>query len=546
MMKMRKFQANFNIWAVLSIIAISLIVLPNLHIVAKVFTEPNDNWRHIKQFLLQEYLTNTISIITFTGLLTAMIGTSLAWLVSAYEYPLRSFFKWGLILPLAIPPYIAAYTYTGLVNYTGIIQTFLRGTFNLRIDQKYVDIMSMEGTIFIFSFFLFPYVYTITRAFMANQSAALLESSRMLGRSPMETFWSVILPLSRGAIVGGACLVILEVINDYGVVQYFGITTFSTAIFKAWFGLGDVDTASKLAGILLLMVVILLVLEHLLRGGRRFGYSTTKVRPIQRMKLTGIKAGLAFVYSCAVFCIGFLIPVLQLLYWAFITYQDVLSEQFYQLTLNTLGTALISAGVIMVMALIIANYARISQGLVSRMLARITVMGYSIPGAVIAIGVLIFFIAIDRNLGWLYKVVGLTSTELVLSSSVVLLIFAYIIRFIGVGFNSVEAGFEKVGRKFFEASRTLGMGITETFFKVDLRMISPAILSGLILVFVDILKELPLALMLRPFNFETLATKAYQYAGDELIQEASIPSLIIILISCISVYFFNKVAEKEG
>lgn len=528
-------KLNINLWAILSLVSILLIIVPNLNIFLNIFSEPNENWLHIKQFLLKEYIINTLIITTFTGVLTIIIGTSLAWIISVYEFPFRSFFKWGLILPLTIPPYIAAYTYTGLINYTGIIQSWLRNRFNVYLDQKYVDIMSIEGAIFIFTMFLFPYVYTITRAFISKQSSALIESSRVLGRSPLEIFLLVILPISRAAIIGGTTLVLLEVLNDYGVVQYFGVTTFSTAIFRAWSALGDVETAIKLAGSLMVIVFVILFAEKLFRGGKKYSYTTTKIKPIARIELKGLKASAAFGYCALIFCFGFLIPTLQLTQWAFVTYNQVIDPSFWQLMINSLVTALVSAGIIISMALVIANYSRIYQSYFSKILARIIVLGYSIPGAVIAIGVIVFLVAIDNQL----------FGKLVLSTSVLMLIFAYIIRFIGIGFNSVETGFEKVGKKFFEASRTLGMTITQTFFRVDIKMITPAILTGFTLAFVDIIKELPLTLILRPFNFNTLATKAYQYANNELIQEAAIPSLSIIIISFISVYLFHKLADKE-
>lgn len=545
MIRIRELKLSTNTWAMLSMVSILFITLPNLNILSNMFSEPNENWLHIKEFLLKEYVINTLIIVIFTGFFTVIIGTSLAWVISIYDFPLRSFFKWGLILPLTIPPYIAAFTYTGLINYTGLIQSTLRNKFNISINQKYTDIMSIEGSIFIFTMFLFPYVYTITRAFIAKQSASLIETARVLGRSPLEIFWFVILPLSRAAIVGGTSLVILEVINDYGVVQYFGVTTFSTAIFKAWFSLSDVDTAIKLAGILMVIVFSILLFEKVLRGGIKYSYTTTKVRPINRIRLSGLKSIMAFGYSAIIFGLGFLIPALQLFHWAMITYDNVFDVIFLQLVLNSLITALAASTIITGIALIIANYSRISQSVISKVIARLTVIGYSIPGAVIAIGVIVFCIGIDNNLFWLYKYVNEDSAKLVLSTSIFMLVFAYVIRFIGIGFNSVESGFEKVGKKFFEASRTLGMSVTQTFFKVDLVMIAPAILTGFILAFVDIMKELPLTLILRPFNFETLATKTYQYAGDELIQEASIPSLIIIIISFISVYVFHRVADRE-
>jgi len=546
MIKINKVKQNLNAWSVLSFIFIMLIILPNLNILGGIFSPANENWQHIKTFLLQDYIFKTLKLVVFTGLFTIILGTSLSWLISAFDFPLRNFFKWSLVFSLAIPPYIAAYTYNGLLNYTGIIQTFLRGTLHLQINQKYFDIMSEKGAIFIFTMFLFPYVYTITQAFLEKQSAALIENARILGRSPLEIFFYIIIPISRAAIVGGTSLVILEVLNDYGVVKYFGITTFSTAIFQTWFAFGDINSAIRLSAVLLLIVFVILFLEKILRGRKRFSFTTTKSRPITRQKLVGIKGMVAFSYCLTIFSLGFLIPTLQLLYWSLLTYQKILNGKFLSLLVNTVFVSLLAAGLIVIIAVVIANYCRISSGLAAKIYSKVTTLGYSIPGAVIAIAVIVFFINLDHRLYWFYKFLNPETGKLILSSSLVMLIFAYVIRFLAIGFNSIESGFEKNGVSFFEASRTLGMNITETFWKVDLPMIRPAVISGFLLVFVDILKELPLTLILRPFNFDTLATKAFEYANDEMIHEASIASLFIIAVSIIAIYFFYKTGDKEA
>jgi iron(III) transport system permease protein len=543
---LRKLKLNINTWAVLSGLVVCLVILPNLNIFINAFTKPNENWSHITQYLLKEYVTNSLILVIFTALFAILIGISLSWIISAYDFPMRKFFKWAFILPLAIPPYIAAYTYNGLLNYTGVIQRFTREVLNIQVNQKYFDIMSIKGAIFIFTMFLFPYVYMITKSFLEKQSASLIENARLLGRNSFEIFFQVILPISRGAIIGGGSLVILEVLNDFGVVKYFGVNTFSTAIFKTWFGMGDVNSAIKLSAILMAMVFGFLILEKLLRGRTRYSYTTTKVRPIIRQKLKGIKAFSAFIFSFIIFVLSFLIPTLELIYWSTLTYKKVLNTKFLTLIFNSLSSALIATILIIIAAIIVANYTRISDGFISRFFSKSITLGYSIPGAVIAIGIIVFFIGLDQNLQWLYGLLGITSRKLVLSSSIVMLIFAYVIRFLAIGYNSIESGFEKIGKRFFEASRMLGMNVTETFFKVELKMIKPAMISGILLVFVDVLKELPLTLILRPFNYNTLATKANEYANDEMIHEASIPSLIIILLSVICIYLLYRYGKRRG
>jgi iron(III) transport system permease protein len=540
-----RFKHFLNIWSILSIIFVIGILLPNIDLLTHVFQKPNENWYHIQNYLLKDYIINTVKIVIPVAFLAMIIGTSIAWLISAYNFPFRKFFKWALVLPIAIPPYIAAYTYTGMLSYTGWIQSFIRNTLNLEVNAKYFDMMSIKGAIFIFTIGLFPYVYMITRAFLQNQSATLIESARLLGSNSIEIFLYIILPLCRGAIIGGTSLVILEVLNDYGVVSYFGIPTLSTAIFKTWFGMGDIESAVKLSGILMLFVFGILLVEIWVRGRKKYSYATTKVRPIVRKELKGIYAGAAFMLCFVVISLGFVIPTLQLFQWSLLTYKKILNMQFVTLLFNSLWTAVLVSIIVVAMSIIIANFCRMQQGKFSKILSKITLIGYSIPAAVIAIGVILFFISLDNRLQGVYKLINPDSQTLVLSTSILMLLFAYIMRFLAIGYQSIEAGFEKVGKSFFEASRMLGKGVTKTFFKVDLPMLKPAVLSAFALTFVDVIKELPLTLILRPFNFHTLATKTFEYANDEMIHEASISSLLIIIVSFISIYFLYKTEKEE-
>lgn len=534
-----------NGWAILSTVFILMIVLPNINVIVNLFNKPSENWYHIKEYLLKDYITNTVIICLFTGLLTAILGVSLSWLVSAYEFPMRKFFRWALILPLSIPPYIAAYTYAGILGYTGFIQTFLRNSLGLNLSQKYFDIMSIPGTVFIFTIFLLPYVYMVVRSYLEKQSASLVENARLLGEGHLGVFVKVVIPISRIVIISGVTLVILEVLSDYGVVSYFGIQTFSTAIFKSWFGMSDMDSAIRLAAILLISVFVVMNGEKYLRRRKKYSSTNTKLRPFARTRLNGLYGVLAFLYCSTILVLGFLIPTIQLIAWGIMSYSKIINTDFFILIYNSLWISTISGVFIVIMAIIIANYTRMSDNLISKLYSKITLMGYSIPGAVIAITMVIFFVDIDNRLGWLYKIFDPNAPTLVLSMSLIMLIFAYLVRFLAVGYQSIEGGFEKIGKKFYEASRTLGYSKSKTFLFIDLPMMRPAILSALSLVFVDTIKELPLALLLRPFNFNTLATKVFEYANDEMIVEASIPSLIIIFLSFITIFVLYKVVDKE-
>ncbi|MGB5822948.1 MAG: iron ABC transporter permease [Proteocatella sp.] len=538
-------RINFNGWALLSTLFILMILMPIMDVMIHLFQEPNETWYHIKEFLLADYVKNTVLISGITAVLTMIIGTSLAWLIAAYDFPLRKFFRWALILPLAIPPYIAAYTYAGILSYTGPVQVFFRNTLGLELSQKYFDVMSVQGVIFIFTIFLLPYVYMVVRTYLEKQSSSLVENARLLGKNGYEIFFKVVIPISRGVIVAGVTLVILEVVSDYGVVSYFGIKTFSTAIFSAWFSMGDVDSAIRLAAILMLTVFVVMTAEKSFRGRRRYTSTSSKIRPIAKKKLKGILGMAASLYCGVILVLGFVIPTVQLLKWSMMSYEKILNKSFFILIYNSVWIALIAGVIAMIMAVIIANYTRISESNLSKIYSKITLLGYSIPGAVVAITVILFFVDLDNRLVWFYKLIDVNSPKLVLSMSIWMLVFAYVIRFLAVGYQSVEGGFEKAGKKFYEASRLLGKSSTKTFFLVDLPMIKPTILSGFALVFVDIVKELPLALILRPFNFHTLATKVFEYANNEMIIEAAVPSMIIIGVTLVAIFIINKALDRE-
>ncbi|MGK7376976.1 ABC transporter permease [Planococcus sp. 1R117A] len=541
---MQRRLANFNTWTIAAIVIIAALFLPNLTIVAGLFSPSNENWEHMKEFVLWSFVRTSLILVAATAISTIFIGLSLAWLIAQYQFPFRRFLKWALILPLSIPPFIGAYTYHGIVNYTGIIQTTLREGFGMKLNPAHFDIMNLPGAIFIYTLFLYPYVYTITQVFLSRQSASLIESTRLLGKGPWRTFFQVVVPISRISIIAGASLVVLEVLNDYGVVKYYGIQTFTTAIFQTWFGLGDIESSIKLAASLMGFVILILLLEKILRGRRQYSYSSTKVRPLPLIRLTGWKAVAAAGYGFTILSLGFFIPVAQLIDWTVLTFGTIPMDEFMAYIRNSVSVAAISASAIIVFSLIVGNFTRLVRGRMAKLLPKLTVLGYSIPGAVIAVAVVTAFIALDEFLSPLYAMAGLEAT-LVLSVSIVLLLAAYIIRFFAIGYSSIETGYDKIGTDFRDASRLLGAGLTKTFFKVDLPMMKSAIISGFILVFIDVLKEIPLTLILRPFNFDTLSTKAFQYASDEKIMEASQASLLIVGISALAIVVFYKFLEKE-
>jgi ABC-type Fe3+ transport system, permease component len=529
-------------WAWISLLSAAIILLPILSVFWHGLRPANENWAHIRRYMLWDCVLPTVWLTLGTGAAAAVLGGALAWLVAACDFPLRRLFRWALALPLAIPPYIAAYTYSNMLSYTGIVQQTLRSA-GVRVNQAWFDIMSMPGAVFIFTMFLYPYVFLIVRAFLEKSGGGYVENARLLGRKGASLFFRVVLPISRPALAGGATLVVYETLSDYGVVNYFGIRTLTTAIFKTWFGLYDIESATRLGALFLAGIVGVVVLERLLRRRRRYSETTGRGSPLKPVRLRGAKAALATAACLAVLAVAFVIPVAQLVEWAGWTFESVAARSdFRRLAGNTVKASLIATAVIMVVSVIAANTVRMTRGGFGAALARLLTAGYSVPGPIIAIGVLSLFIALDRLLAPLYAGLGPGTAPLVLSLSLAMLIAGYVVRFMATGYNAVEAGFERIGMKYAEASRTLGAGPTRTFFAVDLPMIRGSLLSGAALAFVEIVKELPLTLLLRPFNFDTLATKAYQYAGDERIYQAAVPSLLIIGIGLVSVFLFHQMA----
>ncbi|OBR66379.1 iron ABC transporter [Paenibacillus oryzae] len=542
---LRRWKQRFGAWSVISGIGAVLALLPSLYILAGLLGKPGENWAHITEYMLLDYALESLLLTGGTVVLASLAGIVLAWLTVAYDYPLRRFFSFVFLLPLAIPPYIAAYTYSSMLSYTGSVQTWLR-EMGVAVNQNYFDVMSMKGAIIIFSLFLFPYVYLMVRSFLEKHSASFVESARLLGRNPLSVFFRVALPLSTGAVVGGASLVAFEVLNDYGVSKHFGLQTFTAAIFKTWFGMYDIDSALRLAASLMALIIGIFVIERLLRRRKRYHIPANRSVPLTRRKLKGPVAWLAVIFSSFIALLSFFLPVVQLLIWAWWTFEDVWNEKFVGMLSNTLLVSCFTVVITMFFAVVASNVNRQWRSPLSLTVGRLLSMGYSIPGAVLSIGVLAVFLSVDKRLAGVYAALGLGHNKLVLSMSLVMVVFAYSIRFLAVGYNAMDSGFDRIGNKYSEASRTMGNGMTATFFKVDLPLVKGAVLAGGIMVFLEVVKELPLTLLLRPFNFDTLATKAYQYASDEQIHQAALPSLLIIALGIGSVCLYHWLGRRKS
>lgn len=514
------------------------IVLPSIFIFLQLFHPVTESWTHIKEYVLKDYITNSMILIVGVGAISGVLGTFFAWSLSKYKWRFGLLLESLLFLPIAIPPYIAGYVYGGIFTPFGTLDRILN-TFG--IEAVRIDILSKGGAIFVFSLFLMPYVLLVTRGFFDRLPKTIEESSRLLGRSSISTFLRLILPMARGSLIGGVVLVILEVLNDYGLVRYFGIPTFSTAIYQTWFGMSDVDGAVRLAASLMTIVVVILVIEQLLRGRGRLNQARAISDRGTKTRAGKYYRGFFYVTTTLYIVFALLIPISQLIHWSTIAKQTLVMRQFGNIVFNTISVGLVVTIFVVVSGILIGNLNRLKPSVFSKIYSRIVILGYSIPASIIAIGVLMMFTSMDRSLFHVYQVLDLKS--LFLTSSPLILIFALTIRFMAIGFNSIESGFSKMGKKYYEASKSLGHGEWQTFRQIDLPILKPAILSAAILAFVDVLKELPLTLILRPFNFDTLATRVFTYAGDEMIQEASVYSLMIIAVSIITLMLLNWIRK---
>lgn len=530
-------QRDTNKWSIFLLTIVLFIAIPIVTIFINLFYGPGETWSHLVTTLLPNYIQNSVWLIIGTSILTLAFGISSAWIVSRYHIPFQKQLEWLLILPLAIPSYITAYAYAGVFDYGGVIEKL----FHLKID-----VMNHFGLIFVLSVSLYPYVYVASRAFFLNQSSSIIEASKLLGAGERKTFFKLILPLARPAFVGGLILVLMEVLNDYGAAKYYGINTFTTGIFRAWFSLEEPETAIYLSAILVGIIFLLIMVEKWQR--RRIGYFNA-IKNHKKVQKENLSKGLR-VFFLSIVCFpvffGFVLPVLQLVYWAFLTYSEVFTTDFLIVSLQSLGIATLSALLTVLFALLLIFLSKWNRLSIIKSIAKIGVLGYAIPGAVIAVGVLIPTLFIDKWLVLFFRDVFDSKIGFIINGTILALLYAYIVRYMAVAYNPIEASSLKFGKSLSEASKTLGKGNIQTFFKIEFPLLKTAILSAFILVFVDVMKELPLTLILKPYHINTLAVKAYEYASDELIAEAALPSLFIILTGVIPVLFLNRLISKEN
>ncbi len=515
--------------------------MPVAVIVGYSLTSSDGIWSHLASTVLGTYVKNSLWLMAGVAVGTTLLGVTGAWLVAMCEFPGRKIFEWALLLPLAMPAYIIAYTYTGMLDTSGPVQSWLRDIGGWQYGEYWFPaIRSLGGAIIMLSLVLYPYVYLLTRAAFVGQSICVLDVSRTLGSGPWRSFFKVALPLARPAIAAGLALALMETLADYGTVKYYGVSTFTTGIFRTWYGLDSLAGAAQLASVLLGFVILVIVLERLSRRRMRYHATSQRHQAIRRHSLRGRHRVLAVLFCLTTVTLGFLLPAGQLLSWAIQTAAETINPGFFKLIVNSVGLAATAAVLASVLALWFGYQRRTSNTPTVRLAGNLIGMGYAIPGMVIAVGVIIPLAWFDNTLDQWLRTQFNFSTGLLLSGTVVALILAYTVRFLAVALQSVDAGLQKITPAMDEAAQLHGYSNLQTLRRVHIPLLKGSLLTAVLLVFVDVLKELPATLILRPFNFNTLAVRAFELASDERLADSATAALTIVLAGIVPVILLSR------
>lgn len=527
----------------LGALAITLLVgAPIAAIAVLALGSSGDTWPHLLSTVLPGAVWRTLLLMAGVGATTLVVGTGTAWLVTMYRFPGRRIFEWLLIVPLAMPTYIIAFCYLELLDYSGVLQSLLREAFGWRsaADYWFPEIRSLGGAIFVMSFVLYPYVYLTARASFLQQSVCALEVSRTLGRTSWGAFTDVALPLARPALAAGVSLALMECLNDIGAVEFLGVDTLTVSVYTTWLERGSLSGAAQIACVMLVFVFTLIWVERAARRQQRFHHTTGKYRHLPVQRLRGA-AGLLAVLACALpIVLGFAFPVSVLIDSAVNNLAAGLEGAFWRAAEHSLLLSLAAALIAVTFATVLAYACRMTRSVLVHGAASLAAVGYAVPGTVLAIGILIPLAGLDNTFDAAMRNLFGVSTGLVLSGTAFAIILAYTVRFLAVALGSIDAGLKSTSRNLDAASRTLGVTVSQTLWRVHLPIITPVLGAAALLVFVDSMKELPATLLLRPFNFDTLATHVYTLASLDLFEEAALAALAIVVIGLAPVILIHR------
>ena len=538
-----RFLGWLNPWKLGTLFLVCLFLVPVLAIAITASGDSDGLWIHLTNTVLPRYVANTLILMIGVGLVTLFFGVTTAWIVVRYEFPGRRIIKWALLLPATIPAYLIAYTYTDFLEYAGPLQVLLRDFFgwNSARDYWFPEIRSMGGAILVMGAVLYPYVFVITRTAYLLTPISLFEAGRVSGRN---MFWGIAFPLARPAIVGGLALVMMETISDFGTVEYFSVETLTLGIFNVWLGMNNLTAATQIAAFSFLFIIILVLVERISRLRRRYVDTTGRSASLSPQSVSLAK-GACFTFVCSIpIIVGFIIPVCVLLSFVVQGYSISINRDVLSAAWHSLFLAATVAMLVVFSATFMGIASSFDRGKALRWLSALSSFGYAFPGTILAIGVVTAGGMIDSWIALILMRTSGISYQGWLTSGVGLIVFASVVRFQAVGYGAVTAGLVRIPHNMMEASRILGQGSAQSIKKVMLPLMRLSCVAGGLLVFVDVMKELPMALLLRPFNYETLATYVYQFAKDELLEEAALPALIIVASGIIPVILMNKALEK--
>ena len=535
---------SLNIWFISSLLVSISVLIPIVTVFYSFFEDTSNYFTILKETFLLEYIFNSLVLLISVLVLTFIIGTLSAYLVSFYKFPFSNFFKWALILSFAVPPYIYAYSLTAFFENYGTLYSILKNLFGPgNYNQHIPKLDGLFGAVLSLSFSLFAYVYILTRASFLYQSQNLIDLGRSLGFSKFKSLYSLILPAARPAIVAGLSLVAMETLAEFGAVDFFSINTLTTGIYNSWIAFDDLAFSNRLSFFLLIFIFALFILENLSRKRAKY-HSNTKggFKQKEKIQLSGIKAFNAFFVCFIIFCLSFLFPLSQMLYWTVKFPENFFDLQVVTLTLNTIYLVFLSSSVLIIFSLI-SNYGnRVSKNKVLNILSTLSISGYAIPGVILAVAFITFIAWFDNNI---VQALGLLSIKKVFIGSILGLVLVYFIRFYSLAFNGIKSGYEKINISVDESSYLLGYSKQKTFMNIHVPYLRNSLLFVVILISLEIIRELPITLILRPFNFETFATTAYISASEDLLEAAAAPSLFLILIATAFIMLTSKYILRE-
>jgi len=525
-------NVNVAAWR-LAAFAIAATVAVPLLVLASAWLSPDaEIWRHLADTVLLELVRNTLVLTLSVAAGVCVLGVALAWLTAMCEFPGRRVFEWALMLPLAIPAYVLAFVLVGLLDYSGPVATWWRET--LGRDAWFPPVRSEGGVILVMVLAFYPYVYMLARSAFLNQGRAALETGRVCGMGPWSAFYRVTLPMARPAIAAGAALALMETLADFGAVSVFNYDTFTTAIYKAWFGFFSLGTAAQLATLLLLFVALALYSERRLRGSARY-YVTLRNTRAQRYRLRSWRAAAATGFAALVFAAAFAVPVAQLAVWAFEVAGDELGPRYLGYLYNTLFLGAVAAAVTTFAALMLAYTYRLSPDRLVRASVRVATLGYALPGSVLAVGIMLSFVWLDARLLDVSRLFSAEAAGPFLTGTVLAVLLAYTVRFMAVAYGPVDSAFERIRPSLLQVARCLGAGNMEILRRISIPMLRTGLISALLLVFVEAMKEMPATLLLRPFGWSTLATRIYELTSEGEWQQAALPAITLVLAGMIPV-----------